>query len=431
MPRVESRPRRYARRDDHERGVVVIAIFGPEPGGPVVLAAGGKRGAVERVYSRAIRRFKSEVHRRPDRVTADEPEIVSASCLHTYPLLRLKRDLVAERRECRFEETAAGIHVGDVDRNVVEHRSSSLLDWSRTAPSERHASPCECSALVQILDAVTRGGREWKHPSTEARQLAEEVVSEIRRLRPRWIRRFPETSKVQRLEKFWTKTIWQQAAADPHGVADRVNAGWEMDEADRVVFEDEQQNREALMRSGARREWEIEPHVDLSNHLEGVRLGWNGARLAYWRVDSAMAWWEIALHGASGRVPLHGSLHDWLDPWIRSDRIRNERESWNRFWYYEVEAERTPRNWMTALGPWAQILRKLGQGNPRDVQHAAYLYDADVFFTADRLYRDSLEHLRPWSPTDFARTALLSGTEPIVPQIDAELNGTSGAHAPR
>lgn len=105
---------------DHECGVVVFAILGPEPGCPIVLAASCKRGAVERVYGRAIRRLESEVNGRPDRVAPDEPEIVSASCLHTDPLWRLERDLVAERRESRFEETAAGIHVADVDRNVIE-----------------------------------------------------------------------------------------------------------------------------------------------------------------------------------------------------------------------------------------------------------------------------------------------------------------------
>jgi hypothetical protein len=94
-------------------------------------------------------------------------------------------------------------------------------------------------------------------------------------------------------------------------------------------------------------------------------------------------------------------------------------------WYYEVEAERMPRNWITAVAPWSQIYRKLSAGNPRDIQHAAYLFDADVFFTADRLYRDSLEHLRPWSPKEFARTGLLSAADPIVPQVEAELAVTA------
>jgi hypothetical protein len=66
-------------------------------------------------------------------------------------------------------------------------------------------------ALTQIVNAMTSRFARTTHPSTEARQVADEVVSEIRRLRPQWLRAFPETSKLLRLEKFWTKKLWQQA----------------------------------------------------------------------------------------------------------------------------------------------------------------------------------------------------------------------------
>jgi len=72
--------------------------------------------------------------------------------------------------------------------------------------------------------------------------------------------------------------------------------------------------------------------------------------------------------------------------------------------------------------PWAQILTKLGQGNPRDIQHAAYMYDADIFFTADRRYAASLEHLRRWSPVPFARTVRLSAADSLVAGITEELD---------
>jgi hypothetical protein len=55
------------------------------------------------------------------------------------------------------------------------------------------------------------------------------------------------------------------------------------------------------------------------------------------------------------------------------------------------------------------------------LQHAAYLYEADVFFTADRRYAASLEHLRPWSPADFAHTAVLAADRSVVTGIEDEL----------
>ena len=111
---------------------------------------------MERVYGGAIWRFKSEVHCRPNRVAADEPEIASAGCLYIDPLWRLKRDLVAERRESRFEETPAGIHVTDVDLDVIKYGLSSLVDWSRTALSERRvlwASVRECPPRLRSSTA--------------------------------------------------------------------------------------------------------------------------------------------------------------------------------------------------------------------------------------------------------------------------------------
>jgi hypothetical protein len=77
---------------------------------------------------------------------------------------------------------------------------------------------------TQIVSAITRRGTRRSHPPTEAQQMADELVSEIRRLRPHWLRTFPLTSKLPTLERFWTKKIWQHAAADPSLVADRMNA---------------------------------------------------------------------------------------------------------------------------------------------------------------------------------------------------------------
>jgi hypothetical protein len=135
---VKPRPTVVAVANEESR--LLRHLLGPEPGGAVVLAASGKGGVVECVHSRAIWRFKSEVHGRPDRVTADESEIVSAGCLHIDQLWRLERGLVAERRESRFEETAAGIHVADVDLNVMEHQAFEPTPLVAACSQREHVS---------------------------------------------------------------------------------------------------------------------------------------------------------------------------------------------------------------------------------------------------------------------------------------------------
>lgn len=274
------------------------------------------------------------------------------------------------------------------------------------------------SVRSNIVGAITRRSPGRVHPRTEAQQTADEVVGEIRRLRPGWIRGFPSTSRLPVLENFWTKTIWQQAATDPTGVAERVQHGSpEIEAADQHLYEVQEFNKTAFTASGLSRTWDVEPRVDLSEGHESDQVGWDGDRIAFWRVDNASTWWAVLRRGATDA--LHRTLHDWFSPWIRRDAIIGDREDWNRFWYYDAQGANLSRNWMTSLMPWAQILRKLGEGNPRDTQHAVYLYDADVFFTADRRYAASLEHLRPWSPASFARAVRVSAS-PLA-EIEAEL----------
>lgn len=111
------------------------------------------------------------------------------------------------------------------------------------------------------------------------------------------------------------------------------------------------------------------------------------------------------------------TLADWLHPWVRSDLIARDRESWNRLWYYEVEAKRVPRNWMREVIPWAQLEPKVAEGNPRDMQHASYLFDADVFVTADRRYKAALELVRPLAPVDFAQVVRIPGRGSAVSAV--------------
>lgn len=103
------------------------------------------------------------------------------------------------------------------------------------------------------------------------------------------------------------------------------------------------------------------------------------------------------------------------------DSVARDRESFNRFWYYDVVPDRVVRTWLRCVVPWVQLETKVGSGNPADAQHAAYLLDADVFVTADRRFASGLELLRPWAPTVFARIALIPGQGSVVEAMRAAL----------
>ena len=86
---------------------------------------------------------------------------------------------------------------------------------------------------------------------------------------------------------------------------------------------------------------------------------------------------------------------------------------------------------MRVLVPYAQLAWRLGQGEPQDAQHASYLFDTDVFLTADRRYAWALELVRSWTKTSFARVALLQVGDPRVSSLLAGIRDALVQHGGR
>jgi hypothetical protein len=102
----------------------------------------------------------------------------------------------------------------------------------------------------RIVDAITRRRATRVHPLPEARHEADEVVAEIRRLRPIWVRRSPLTSKLPPLEAFWTKRIWQIAAQDPANIAEREQRT-PSSVHERLMLQTQLENKKAAMTLGS------------------------------------------------------------------------------------------------------------------------------------------------------------------------------------
>jgi len=67
------------------------------------------------------------------------------------------------------------------------------------------------AARQRIIHALVTGGQ--RRLPTEAQMESEELVSEIRRVRPQWLRSMPDTAKVVSLNNFWTNRIWREAVS--------------------------------------------------------------------------------------------------------------------------------------------------------------------------------------------------------------------------
>jgi hypothetical protein len=86
-----------------------------------------------------------------------------------------------------------------------------------------------------------------------------------------------------------------------------------------------------------------------------------------------------------------------------SARRSGTTSSFGRLWFEEVSASVMRRTWLRAVAAWTQTGMTIGQGNPRDAQHAAYLIEADPFLTGDDGFRRVLERVRPWCPSSLPR----------------------------
>ena len=270
--------------------------------------------------------------------------------------------------------------------------------------------------LELVAAAMTRRGKDRVHPLPEARLEADEVVSEVRRLRPSWLRPFGNSAGLNRLETFWTRRLWQAAARDPHRVAAALSA--EVESVARKVLDVQRENRNAFLND----RFELGdglPWTYLSGQPDALTQGWDGPPLESWRVDSAIIWWHalVTQPQAARRSGGDTSYADWAGAWLNLDLVRRDRGSFNRFWYAEAAANAMPRIWMRAVVPWVQTEMKIAIGNPRDAQHAAYLLDADLFITADAAFRRVIERVRPWCPFAFAETEVVSATGSTVEAI--------------
>lgn len=263
------------------------------------------------------------------------------------------------------------------------------------------------------------GDPAFEHTRTEAALEAEEWVAVARRLRPDWMRTFPQWDKVNKLDTFWTRKVprdayqgapWLDDSTETHGAVDRKMA---------------QDTAESTKRLRAAND-KLAPRLDdlwiPLGQMTGQDevLGFEPSdEVEGWRFDNARIWWRYVIelpakvesvgmnYALARRTPpvIDTTLADWVLPYLRSDLIRKDRASWNRFWYREVRVDEMPRNWMCWAVPLAQTDYRIGDntGIAGDQQLSSYLLDVDFFLTADRRFALALEGVRPSAPCAFAR----------------------------
>ncbi len=261
----------------------------------------------------------------------------------------------------------------------------------------------ECLRLTDVdlrsrlTKALTRTA--WLRPMPEAFVEAEQLRSELARLRPEWLVEKPNTHNWRRAYDDWRgyrNGFWWRVRNMTGRQARYISMveGGDLDRARDHAF---------MARANARQ---------LGHTINGLRLdtsrawllnplpGWDGEPFETWRGHSLLTWSQTLIMGGDQTVL------DWLEPWFDIKRIRREFGRWVSFWTRDCSTERLPREWLRWAMCEVQALRKVTPGTPVDNQISTYLVDCDVFVTADRGFAECVELLRPHSPVPLTATSV-------------------------
>lgn len=263
----------------------------------------------------------------------------------------------------------------------------------------------------------------WTRLPTEAESEASEIVSEISRLRPEWLRSRPDFPRLAHLHEMWRNVKWQEArTGEPYLIKEAVSG---MEFVRRMMIRAQREQKKLREGSGylqypediGRRLSEpvlVAPNSNFEKTM--ISFGWQrGTSCELWRVQLAVVL-EHALFGA-GAHPGE-PLSDWIGAYVDLRQLRTNRPNFGSMFLYEVEAAAMKRNWLRWAVDYTQPAMRIESGNPGDNQLSTHLFDADVFITADKRFSRILRELRPVSPAKFAAIKYL---DPRARDLAAEI----------
>jgi hypothetical protein len=183
-----------------------------------------------------------------------------------------------------------------------------------------------------ITNALARGPRI--RLQTEAQSECWELVSAIRRCRPNWVRRVPDTARVASLSNFWTNKIWRQVLGNSEGF--HAYQSREKPLYDYLVDQQRAQQREKLeTKFNIRPLPAIVARPVLSDPADINASGWSGEPVEAWRVINCGLYWH-QLKVVAGRAVLtreNTTFADWVEPYVEVSPLRSNFADFTRLWH--------------------------------------------------------------------------------------------------
>lgn len=217
-------------------------------------------------------------------------------------------------------------------------------------------------------------------PEPMAYRHAMEVLYELRRIRPDWVRPFARKAQIRKFLKSH-KTSWNKFCR--RIPANRL--------AESTYHRDAESGAQAsLLSQKFSRSTRLE-----ANNLQLISFDSAGLRVTVPLdlQDADQAWRTECLHSWHNAIVLRSrasrDYHDYLGPHLKPTAFQEEAETLD-FWLRNVDGARVPLNRLVGLTHHFQLAQRITHGNAVDSLHACYLLDVDLFVTADKPFATAL-----------------------------------------
>lgn len=301
-------------------------------------------------------------------------------------------------------------------RYVVDNDSyGHLLRLARDGSYNVQIAPGVLYETLRLKDASLRAtlvrlmtNSRFHRLMPEAYSESMEILREIERARPDWLRDAPDLQFFNRLKKDWTRRtggFWVRCARSPESEARFLSqVEGEMIEGAKIQT---QLARKEMIGSG----WKRNPPMDKT--LAGFHRpvpGWRGEMVEAWR-------WDSLIGLTNGLAQQGNPYRDWIAPFVELDDGLLASAAWVEFWLHLTDKRAVPRQWMRWAHSFAQRFRRVTPGSPGDTQLSTYFLDTDVVITADKPLLDILEECRPYAPCRLPDGKLIPAGAPGVANL--------------
>jgi len=264
-------------------------------------------------------------------------------------------------------------------------------------------APAVMYEALRTKDREVRAGlvslmtlRNWTRVMPEAFEEAEELLGEIHRLAPQWLRRDPNTRHYRKLINDWQRTsggFWSRSKEQTDQLVQKLG---------RV-----EEPMLAAARSGSKLMRKV------VNSSSGQFAGLSLEQLVQKDsgviddLNTAEAWRFSSLYYFTHALSPGRSVHaEWLGLNVNLRKMLAD-PLWEPFWLNQVSAKNLPRAWIRYAMERLTPLAKTNNGTPCDVQIATYCCSCNTFMTSDKRFADFLEQCKSAAPFQFANIVYL------------------------